>query len=148
MSSHHIAQLNIAKLIEPIDSPRLVDFVANLDRINALAEDSPGFVWRLQDDEGNATAIRPFGDDYIVNLSVWEDIESLRDYVYRSAHVDIMRRKRHWFEKAREAHLVLWWIPEGHEPTVEEARERLESLRRNGPGAHAFTFARAYPAPA
>ena len=148
MPSYHLAQLNIARLIEPIDSPRLADFVANLDRINALAEQSPGFIWRLQTEEGDATAIRPFGDDYIVNLSVWSSIESLHQYVYRSAHIEVMRRRKEWFEKMREAYSVLWWVPERHIPTVIEAKVRLQTLQREGPSAEAFTFTRPYPSPA
>jgi len=147
MSDYHLAQLNIARLSEPIDSPRLADFVAALDRINALADEAPGFVWRLQSEDGDATAMRPFGDDYLVNISVWEDIGSLHAYVYRSAHVDIMRRKKEWFEKMRESHLVLWWVPKGHLPTEAEAGARLETLRAEGPCAEAFTFARPFPPP-
>ncbi len=144
MSRWQLAQLNIAKLAEPLDSPQLADFVANLDRINALAERSPGFVWRLQTDEGDATALRPFGDDYIVNMSVWADLESLRNYVYRSAHVEILRRRNEWFEKTRDAHLVLWWIEAGHIPTTDEARARLEVLQTEGPTQRAFTFSRPF----
>lgn len=147
MPDYHLAQLNIAKLLEPLESPRLADFVANLDRINALADESPGFIWRLQTEEGDATAIRPFGDDYLVNLSVWMDIESLHDYVYRSAHAGVMRRRKEWFEKMGESYVVLWWIPEGHRPTVIEAKIRLETLRADGPGPDAFTFRKPYPPP-
>ena len=147
MSGHHLAQLNIARLIEPIDSPRLAEFVANLDRINALAEQSPGYVWRLQTDDGDATAIRPFGEDYLVNVSVWRDIESLHAFVYRSEHTGIMRRRKEWFEKMLEAYSVLWWIPERHTPTVEEAKSRLETLQAVGPSPEAFTFKHPYPAP-
>mgnify|MGYP006288725537 CR=1 FL=1 len=144
---HHLAQLNIARLKEPLDSPLLADFVANLDRINALAERSPGFVWRLETEEGDATAIRPFGPEYIVNLSVWEDIASLHAFVYRSAHAGIMSRRREWFERMGEAWQVLWWTEAGRLPTVTEARERLEHLRRHGPTPEAFTFRKAWPAP-
>ncbi len=145
MSRCKLAQLNIAKLVEPLDSPRLADFVANLDRINELAEQSPGFVWRLQTDDGDATALRPFGEDTIVNLSVWEDLESLRNYVYKSAHVEILRRRNEWFEKTRDAHLVLWWIEAGHIPTTDEARERLDILGAEGPTQRAFTFGSPFP---
>ncbi len=139
--------MNIAKLAAPLDSPQLVDFVANLDRVNALAEQSPGFVWRLQSDEGDATALRPFGDDYIVNLSVWDDLESLRNYVYQSAHVEILRRRSEWFEKMRDAHLVLWWIEAGHIPTIDEARARLDIIGAEGPTKRAFTFSCSVPPP-
>ena len=147
MSQYELAQLNIAVLKEPLDSPRLVDFVANLDRINALAEGSPGFLWRLKTEAGDATALRPLGDDTIVNMSVWRDIESLNSYVYRSAHVEIMRRRKEWFERVSEAHMVLWWVPRGHRPTEIEAVERLKMLRENGPSGAAFTFRHAFPAP-
>ncbi len=125
----------------------MADFVANLDRINALADAAPGFVWRLQDEAGNATAIRPFGDDMLVNLSVWRDVESLKEYVYKSAHVDIMRRRKEWFTPMAEASLVLWWVPAGHRPELDEAADRLDHLRRQGPTASAFTFRAPFPAP-
>ncbi|GED22304.1 DUF3291 domain-containing protein [Halomonas halmophila] len=144
---YHIAQLNIATLLAPIDSPQLSDFVANLDRINALAEGSPGFVWRLQTEEGDATGIDYFGSDKIVNLSLWESIETLHDYVYRSAHVEIMRRKKEWFHKMGEAYMVLWWVPAGHIPSIEEAAHKLETLREHGSTAEAFTFKQAFAVP-
>lgn len=147
MSDFQLAQLNIARLLAPIDSPALADFVANLDRINALAESSPGFVWRLQDDVRDATAIRPFGDDVIVNMSVWQDVAALKDYVFYSGHLDIMRRRREWFEKMAEAYMVLWWIPKHHIPTVAEAMQRLEMLRAKGPSIDAFTFRQPFEAP-
>ena len=147
MSRFELAQLNIGKLTGPLESPPLADFVANLDRINALAEASEGFVWRLQTPEGDATALRPLGDDTIVNMSVWRDVGSLRNYVYRSAHVEIMRRRREFFEPMSEAFVVLWWVPAGHRPSIQEAISKLELLRRNGPTEDAFTFRNAYPAP-
>jgi hypothetical protein len=146
MSRYELAQLNVANLKAPLDSPLLADFVANLDRINALAEQSSGFVWRLQTAEGDATALRPLGDDVLVNMSVWKDVDSLRNYVYRSAHVEVMRRRKEWFEHASPA-FVLWWIPEGHRPTIQEAVLKLELLRSTGPSVDAFTFRDAYPAP-
>lgn len=144
---HHLAQLNIATMRTPLDSPEMGDFVANLDRINALAEQSPGFVWRLQSDDGNATDFRPLGDQVLVNVSVWEDVPSLSRYVYRTAHVEIMKRRREWFERMSSAWFVLWWVPAGHRPTVEEAIAKLETLRANGPSPAAFTFAQAYGPP-
>src|SRR5690554_341581 len=147
VSKYQIAQLNIATLMAPIDSPQLSDFVANLDRINALAEDSPGFVWRLQTDEGDATGIDYFGSDKIVNLSLWDSVEALHNYVYRSAHVEIMRRKKEWFQKMGQAYMVLWWVPAGHIPSIEEAAEKLNILREHGPTVKAFTFKKAFPAP-
>jgi hypothetical protein len=147
MSAYELAQLNIALMKEPLESPGMADFVANLDRINALAESSPGFVWRLKTEEGNATALRPLGEDTLVNVSVWKDVESLNKYVYGSAHVEIMRRRKEWFERMREAYLVLWWVPGGHRPSVSEAIAKLELLRAKGPTKDAFTFRRAFPPP-
>jgi hypothetical protein len=147
MTACELAQLNIAVMKEPLESPRMADFVANLDRINALAENSPGFVWRLQTEEGDATAVRPLGDDTLVNLSIWRDVESLNRYVYGSAHVEIMRRRREWFERMREAYVVLWWVPKGHRPGVSEAIAKLELLRAQGPTQDAFTFRHAFPSP-
>jgi Domain of unknown function (DUF3291) len=145
--SHQLAQLNIAVMKEPLESPTMADFVANLDRINALAESAPGFVWRFQTDEGDATAARPLGDDTLINLSVWEDLASLNDYVYRSAHAQIMKRRREWFERLREAHVVLWWVAKEHRPSLDEAIVKLNRLRSSGPSEEAFSFRQAYPAP-
>lgn len=148
MSTHELAQLNIGVIKGPMDGPVMADFAASLDRINALAEASPGFVWRLQTDDGDATAIRPFDDEnMLVNLSVWRDVAALNAYVYQSAHVELMRRRREWFEKMDQPFLVLWWVPKGHRPGVAEAIARLELLRRQGPTAEAFSFRHAYPAP-
>jgi hypothetical protein len=143
-----LAQLNIGTTLAPLDSEQLAGFVAALEPVNALADTSPGFVWRLQDDDGDATSFRAFGDDRIlVNMSVWTSVEALADFVYRSAHVDVMRRRREWFERLEAAFTVLWWIPAGHIPTVAEAEERLEALRRNGSTPFAFTFRDPHPAP-
>jgi hypothetical protein len=147
LSAYELAQLNVAIMKEPLDSPLMRDFVENLDRINALAEASPGFVWRLQTEQGDATAVRPLGDATLVNMSVWSDVASLSEYVYGSAHVEIMRRRREWFERMSDAYVVLWWIPRGHRPTVEEAIARLELLRARGPTAEAFTFRGAFAPP-
>ncbi len=148
MPGFQLAQLNVAHLLEPLDSPRLADFVANLERINQLAEQSPGFVWRLQDEAGDATALRPFADDVIVNMSVWQDIAALHTFAFRSAHADILRRRREWFARMADAYAVLWWVPANHRPGMEEAAERLASLRAHGPTEFAFTFRDAFPAPA
>lgn len=146
--TYELAQLNIGIIRGPMDSPVMAEFAANLDRINALAEQTPGFIWRLQTDEGDATAIRPFDDEnMLVNMSVWRDVDSLRRFVYRSDHVDVMRRRGQWFERMSEAFLVLWWVPAGHRPSVAEAVAKLEVLRRDGPTAEAFTFRQSYPAP-
>jgi hypothetical protein len=125
----------------------LADFVARLPEINDLAERSPGYVWRLQDDSGDATALRPFGPDVIVNLTVWESVEALRAFVYRTAHLEPLRRRRDWFLPSDTPHLVLWWIPAGARPTVAQAAERLDRLHRAGPSPEAFTLRQPYPAP-
>ena len=129
MSAYHLAQLNIAWMKAPLESPEMADFVANLARINALAESSPGYVWRLQDEAGDATAIRPFGEEVLVNMSLWQDVQSLSDYVYKSAHTEMLRRRREWFERLEQAHQVLWCVPVGHRPDVSEAAEKLAHLR-------------------
>lgn len=136
-----LAEANIARLRAPLDDPSLADFVNNLDRINQLAEDSPGFIWRLQTEDGNATALRVFDDDQIiVNLSVWENRDSLFAYVYKSEHVEFFRRRREWFEKLDTPIVVMWWIPADHRPTPAEAKERLDYLQQHGPTPYAFTF--------
>ena len=149
MSAHQLAQLNIGIIKGPMDSPVMAEFAANLDRINALAEQSPGFVWRLKTEAGDATAIRPFEDDenMLVNMSVWQDVDSLNRYVYSSDHVNVMRKRRQWFERMTEAFLVLWWVPQGHRPSVDEAVARLQLLRSDGPGPQAFTFRHAFAPP-
>jgi Domain of unknown function (DUF3291) len=136
----HIAEVNIALPLAPTDSPLLADFIAALDRINALADGSPGFVWRLQTEDGDATAIRAFDDDrLLINMSVWESVDALADFVYRSDHVQVMRRRREWFQRIR-MYMALWWVPAGHIPTLEEAEERLAHLHEHGPSPYAFTF--------
>lgn len=147
MSKFELAQLNIASLKAPLDSPMLADFVANLDRINLLADAAEGFRWRLQTDVGSATSLRPFGEDVIVNMSVWRDVNALRKFVYNSAHAEILQRRREWFAPAPQAYAVLWWVPAGHRPSLAEAGERLEQLRAHGPSAMAFTFGRVFAAP-
>jgi hypothetical protein len=143
-----LAQVNVARLVAPMDDPRTRGFAEALEPVNALAEASPGFVWRLQDEGGDATAIQVFDDPMIiVNLSVWESLESLGAFVYRSGHADYLRRRREWFHKMDEAYTTLWWVPAGHEPSPLEARERLEHLRAHGPTEQAFTFRVPFPAP-
>jgi hypothetical protein len=149
MNTWHIAQLNVARAVAPPGSPELEDFIAALDRINALAEASPGFVWRLQSSSGNATDILVSEDPlFLVNMSVWSSAASLFAFVYRSAHAEVMKRRREWFEKPADAYQVLWWVPAGHLPTTAEALERLIMLRREGPTPRAFNFSRRYPPPA
>ncbi|MDX2151374.1 MAG: DUF3291 domain-containing protein [Bryobacteraceae bacterium] len=149
--SHRLAELNIARLLHPIDDPRIQEFVEGLAPINALAEQSPGFVWRFQTASGNATdAAHPWSTDpfMLVNLSVWESPEALKEYVYRSNHLDYYLKRAQWFEKPKEAHYVLWWVPAGHIPTLAEAEARLLHYRAHGPTEHAFWFGKLFSAPA
>ncbi|RSS63241.1 DUF3291 domain-containing protein [Streptomyces sp. WAC07061] len=137
----HLAQLNVATFRYPLDDPRVAPFVEALDPVNAAADAAPGFVWRLKEDgENDATAMRPLGERVIVNMSVWETREALWDFTYRSGHLEVMRGRRDWFERHAEAHMVLWWVPAGHVPSVEEALGRLADIRANGPSPDAFTF--------
>ncbi len=144
----HIAQMNVATALYPLDDPGMEGFVSRLDEVNALAEASAGFVWRLQTEEGNATDIQ-VGDNprFIVNMSVWESTAALFDFVYRSDHRAVMVRRREWFERPVTVYQVLWWVPAGHRPTVEEGLARLEHLNAHGPTATAFTFKSSFPPP-
>jgi Domain of unknown function (DUF3291) len=147
-SAYQLAQFNIGRLRAPIDDPLIAGFVAKLEEINALAEASPGFVWRLKTAEGDATSLRPYGDERIaINLSVWETPDDLRAYVYKSAHADVLRQRKSWFEKFDGLYYALWWVPRGHTPPIEEAMERLDYLRKNGASARAFSFTALLPAP-
>lgn len=142
---YHLAQINIAKMLGPIDSPVMAEFVANLDGINALAESSDGFVWRLKEDGNNATSIKVYDDDFIiVNMSVWENIESLRQFVYNSHHVEIFKQRRQWFEKMSDMHMALWYIPADYTPTAMDGVERLDHLRRYGETPLAFLFKKGF----
>jgi hypothetical protein len=145
----HLAQVNIALPREPLDTPLLADFMAALAPVNAAAEASPGFVWRLATEDGDATAVRAFGDDrLVVNLSVWESLEALRSFVYsQRAHLAVLRRRREWFERLGESSVVLWWVPDGHHPGVEEAEQRLAALRADGPTPAAFSFRQSFAPP-
>lgn len=148
MSQFHLAQINIARMLAPLDDPVMQDFVAQLQPINALAEQSPGFVWRLQSDAGDATSIKVYDDDMIiVNLTVWKSPQALKEYVYKSAHSGVMRDRKRWFEKFDGPYYVMWWIPAGHIPTTTEARERLEHLRIYGDTDYAFSFKTLFPKP-
>ena len=147
--NHHLAQLNIGRTRAPVDAPLLADFAAALDPVNAIADAAPGFVWRLQDESGDATSIRAYEDELmIVNMSVWESIEALRAFAYAAPeHKAVLRRRREWFERM-DLYLVLWWVPAGQIPTVAEARERLDLLGERGPTPSAFTFRESFPPPA
>ncbi|MEW6734221.1 MAG: DUF3291 domain-containing protein [Acidobacteriota bacterium] len=143
MTSHlyHLAQVNIARAVAPLDDPIMIGFVSKLAEINALADSSPGFIWRLQTEEGDATNLRPYDDERIfINMSLWESLEQLKAYVYKSAHTEIMRQKQQWFEKLADMNLALWWVKAGHIPTIEEAKQRLDYLNKHGETIYAFTF--------
>lgn len=137
----HLAQLNIAKVKFELDAPEIKDFVDNLEPVNNTAETSEGFVWRLQDESGDATHIQAFSDpDILVNMSTWTSVDALKNFMFRTHHRDFLRRKKEWFHNMAEDSYVLWWVPVGHIPTVEEAVERLQHLRDNGDSPYAFTF--------
>ncbi len=144
----HLAQVNIGRLRAPLEDSSMEGFRTQLDPINALADRSPGFVWRLQTEDGNATAIRPFDDDQMaINMSVWESFDALQRFVYQSAHVAPLRDRTLWFEPIEGPILALWWIPTGHIPAVAEAQERLRILAERGPSRDAFTFRTPFPPP-
>jgi Domain of unknown function (DUF3291) len=148
-----VAQVNIGRLRAPLDSSRLAGFMAALDPVNALADAAPGFVWRLQTEDGNATAVRAFAWDQagsagvILNMSVWESVEALAAFVYSPEHRAVLRRRREWFEQMAEAYLALWWVPRGHVPSTGEAEDRIRHLRAHGPTPHAFTLRVHFPPP-
>lgn len=150
-----LAQVNIGRLVASLDSAQLAGFVSQLDAVNARADAAPGFLWRLQTEDGDATAVRGFEDDaagsacgVIINMSVWESVEALAAYAYGNAeHLAVLRRRREWFEHMKDAYAALWWIPRGHVPTVAEAEDRVKHLRAHGPTPYAFTFKVRFPAP-
>jgi hypothetical protein len=143
-----IAQMNVGRALYPLDDPGMAEFVGQLDQVNALAEQSPGFVWRLKSDSGNATDIKLTDDpQFIVNMSVWQSVETLFDFVYKSSHRLVMANRRQWFERPASAYHVLWWIEAGVFPTAEEGLARLAGLERDGPTARAFTFKQIFPPP-
>jgi len=148
MPEYQIAQINIARMLAPIDYPIMAEFVSQLPPINALADGSPGFVWRLQTESGDATSIKVYDDDFIiVNLTVWEGVDALREFVYKSAHSGVLRDRKHWFEKFDGPYFALWWVPAGHLPTTEEGKERLDYLREHGDTSYAFSFKNVFPEP-
>jgi hypothetical protein len=141
MSKYQIAQVNIGRILAELDDPVMAGFVNRLDEINALADASPGFVWRLIVEDGNATYLRPFGDPrMLLNMSVWETAEQLRNFVYKTMHVELLRERHAWFEKLAGVYTALWWVPAEHIPSVDEAKRRLEHLEAHGPTEFAFTF--------
>jgi len=139
MAKYHMAQVNIARMKAPLDSLLMAGFVERLDEINALADHSSGFVWRLQTAEGNATYLRPYDDGRILfNLSVWETPDALKTFVYRTAHAQLIRQRQRWFEQFAGAYVALWWVPAGHLPGIDEAKKRLGYLDAHGPTQFAF----------
>jgi hypothetical protein len=141
MTMVHLAQVNIGRMRAPLDDALMKGFVERLAEINASADASPGFVWRLQTPEGDATYLRPYDDDRIlVNMSVWESVGALKAYVYRSVHAEVLKQRREWFEQFAGVYLALWWVPAGHHPGVDEAKKRLAHLEAHGPSQFAFTF--------
>jgi hypothetical protein len=148
MLNYHLAQINIGRMLAHIDDPIMAEFVAQLPPINALAEQSPGFVWRLQSDSGDATSIKVYDDDMIIiNLTVWESVDALREFTYKSAHSGVLRDRKRWFEKFDGPYYALWWVPAGHLPNPEEGKERLEYLREHGETDYAFSFKNVFPEP-
>ncbi len=145
---YHLAQVNIARMRAPLTDPVMAGFVAELDAINALADSSPGFIWRLQTSEGNATDIRPYEDDLIlVNLSLWASLADLSTFVYKSRHRQVLQQRQQWFQRFNGPYVALWWVPSGHIPTVEEAKEHLAHLSIHGETPYTFTFKKPFPAP-
>ena len=141
----HVAQVNIGRIRAELTDPIMAGFVNRLEEINALADSSPGFVWRLQEREGNATYLRPYDDERtLMNMSVWESVETLRHYVFKTAHVELLRQRHAWFERFEGSYTALWWVPVGHLPGIDEAKKRLAHLEANGPAEFAFTFAEVF----
>lgn len=145
---HHLAQINIGKALAEMDSPIMHGFVSNLAKLNALADTAPGFVWRLQSDDGNATSLRYFDDPMmIVNMSVWKTVEALKHYTYETVHVEYLKRRKEWFTVLGKPHFVMWWIKAGHIPDIGEATQKLEHLATHGSTQDAFTFSKVFPSP-
>ncbi|MFL1013553.1 DUF3291 domain-containing protein [Flavisericum labens] len=140
MSSYHLAQVNIAKRLAPMDDPIMQDFVNNVERINGIADHSEGFIWRLKDEDKDEAAQAFQDDSLLINMSVWKDQESLFNYTYQSNHIEVFKRKKEWFHKVQMLHMAFWYTPEGYRPTFQEAKERLEYLNNHGETPYAFTF--------
>ncbi|WP_412062688.1 DUF3291 domain-containing protein [Rubrivirga sp. IMCC45206] len=144
----HLAQINVARPLGPLDGAKLAEFARALDPMNLLAERSPGFVWRFVDEDAEGTALRVFEDgQMLVNLSVWRSVDALRDYTYHSGHAHYVKRRKEWFSAFGRPHYALWWVEEGHQPSADEGRDRLDHLHEEGPSPHAFTFTNLFPAP-
>ena len=149
MATYQLAEINVARMKGyDINDPVMKEFVDNLGRVNKLAESSQGFVWRLKDESNNATSLNPYDDEQvIINISVWENIDSLERFTYQTFHTEFLRRRKEWFQKFGKAYLAMWWIPTGQFPTVEEAVARLDYLEANGPTERAFSFRKKYDSP-
>jgi len=146
-TEYHIAQVNIGRILGPMDGEIMYGFASRLDEINALADNYEGFVWRLQTDDGDATALRPYEDDrMLINMSVWETIDALWDYTYKSAHVELLKGRWNWFEHMKDMHMCLWWVPAGTIPTTDEAKQRLAYINQHGATPYAFTFKKRFTA--
>jgi len=146
MSLYHLAQVNIGRIKAELDDPVMHGFVSRLEELNALADNAPGFVWRLQTPEGNATYLRPWEDRrMLLNMSVWESIEVLKHYVYKTAHAKMLPQRHEWFERLSSVIVALWWVPVGHTPSIDEAKKRLAHLEAHGPNQFAFTFRTIFP---
>ncbi|MBO1336175.1 DUF3291 domain-containing protein [Streptomyces sp. VRA16 Mangrove soil] len=149
MTTYELAQVNIGRLTAPLDAPEIKDFTDNLEPVNAVADASDGFVWRLQGETGDATDIRIYDDEWmLVNMSVWRDADALKAFMYAGTHRELLSRRREFFQRLSEAVTTLWWVQAGHRPTVKEAEERLTHLRENGPTAYAFTLTKTFSPPA
>jgi hypothetical protein len=143
---YHIAQVNMGRIKAPLDDPLMAGFTGRLNEINALADRSPGFIWRLQTDAGNATYFRPYEEDdrILLNMSVWETIDAVKHYVYRTAHTELLRQREAWFEKFSGAYVALWWVPVGHVPGIDEAKKRIAYIDAHGPTQFAFNFKKTF----
>lgn len=149
MGNYHLAQLNIANAVATMESPEMEGFVARLDEIHDLADNAEGFIWRWESETIDSSVVDVFGDPLLlVNLTLWESVETLKHFVYKTIHVELIRDREAWFSKMPEMHQVVWWVPEGHIPSVTEAKERLDKLRQDGPTEAAFTMAKPFPKPA
>ena len=146
--AYQLATSNIARMLGQYEDPVMAGFVARLEPLNALADSSPGFVWRYTDESGNATETRVFDDELILfNMSVWDSVDALQNYAYHTDHLEALQNRGKWFERPTRPSMVLWWVPAGHVPSVEEAKEHFEILWREGPTAAAFTFKERFPPP-
>ncbi|WP_298496043.1 DUF3291 domain-containing protein [uncultured Algibacter sp.] len=140
MTNYHLAQVNIAKRLAPMDDPIMKDFIDNLDKINAIADKAEGFIWRLKDEDKDEAAIVFQDDTFIINMSVWETLETLFNYTYKSGHIDVFKRKKEWFSKMKMIHMAFWYVPVGYEPTFQDAKDRLDYLNKHGDTPYAFSF--------